>query len=73
MLRDMTFSCRGDVSGACKYWRRGAKVGAAGGMFHLGLHLYKGDIHSLGRNAEDAHMWLTRFLAAAEPKVQTLC
>ena len=33
-------------------------------MYHLGHHLYKGDIHALGRNAEDAHLWLSRFLAA---------
>jgi TPR repeat protein len=61
---------RGDLGGACKYWRKAAKAGVATGMFKLGLHLYKGDVHALGRNAEDALMWLNRFVAASEAQVR---
>lgn len=35
-------------------------------MFQLGLHLYKGTVRALGRNAEDALMWLQRYINAIE-------
>ena len=61
---------RNDKTGACKFWRRAAKAGVPTAMFKLGLHLYKGDLHALGRNAEDAVMWLHRFVAASDGQVR---
>jgi TPR repeat protein len=58
---------RGDMNEAAKYWKKGAKAGVPTAMFRLGLHLYKGDIHALGRNTEDTLMWLQRFLVNIDP------
>lgn len=42
-------------------WKRAAKAQQPIAMYKLGHHLYKGDMNTLGRNVEDAVMWLTRF------------
>ena len=42
-------------------WKRATKAQQPVAMFKLGHHLYKGDVTTLGRNAEDAVMWLNRF------------
>jgi TPR repeat protein len=44
-----------------RYWKRAAKAQQPVAMFKLGHHLYKGDLATLGRNMEDAVMWLQRF------------
>lgn len=60
-LATLVATCRGDWAVAVRNWKRAAKAQQPVAMFKLGHHLYKGDLTTLGRNMEDAVMWLQRF------------
>jgi hypothetical protein len=61
--------CRGSLNSACGYWKKAARGNEALAMYKLGVHFYKGDVHALGRSAEDAAYWLKKFIKCEECQV----
>jgi TPR repeat protein len=52
-----------------RYWKSAAKAQQPVALYKLGYHLYKGDLATLGRNVEDAVIWLTRFQRCASDRL----
>jgi TPR repeat protein len=64
--------CRGNLNSAAGYWKKAGKGGKPLAMYKLGVHFYKGDVHVLGRSAEDAAHWLKKFLKQ-DPALVRFC